>query len=181
MSGANWRETLGAAHGAHLSGCGRYRTLLWRSLDLDSPPLVFAMLNPSTADDQANDPTITRCLGFARREQAGGIVVVNLSPWRATDPQDLEHARKRGEDVVRGEKNRAAWALACSLGPVVPAWGAGMRSWMAGLALELVAVARTAATRGQPPPRCLGWTKGRNPQPRHPLMLRADTPLQAFR
>lgn len=53
------------------------------------PPAVFVMLNPSTADDQVDDPTIRKCVGFATRWGHTGIRVANLYGWRATDPRDL--------------------------------------------------------------------------------------------
>ncbi len=48
--------------------------------------VVWVMLNPSTADHVHDDPTIRRCMGFARAWGYGGIAVVNLYAWRATDP-----------------------------------------------------------------------------------------------
>jgi hypothetical protein len=169
----SWTDDLvegpSSASGAVLSACGRYRTLLWRAWSARRP-LVFVMLNPSTADAEQNDPTIRRCIGFARREKAGGLVVVNLSPWRATSPRELGFARARGDDVLWPIKNEADIRLAASVGPVVVAWGAARRPWMEDAA---AAVERVCA-----PARCLGKTKGG--EPRHPLMVPRDTPLVAF-
>lgn len=157
--------------GAAISECGRYRTLLWRGVAGSQAPLVFVMLNPSTADATEDDPTIRRCRGFARREGAGGIVVVNLSPWRATDPAQLELAHKDGHDVLHTDENRRAMLAARSLGAFVVAWGAGIRPWMDG-------AARMARTIGADSVRCFGKTK--TGEPRHPLMLRWDAPLVQF-
>ncbi|HET7326968.1 MAG TPA: DUF1643 domain-containing protein [Nocardioidaceae bacterium] len=66
--------------------------------------LTFIMLNPSTADALADDPTITKCLGFAARLGFSGIQVVNLYPWRATKPADLWSARRAGADITGGRK-----------------------------------------------------------------------------
>lgn len=53
----------------------RYRlTREWYS---DRPPFVVIGLNPSTADESQDDPTIRRCLSFARREGCGSLVMVN--------------------------------------------------------------------------------------------------------
>lgn len=174
--GTAWWAALGPApNGASLSLCCRYRTLLWRAFngETDAKPLVFCMLNPSTADGFTDDATIRRCLGFARRERAGGIVVVNLSPWRATDPKDLQRAYDAHEDVLYTVENEKAVALACAVGGlVVVAWGAGVRAWMDRAAFMV----RKAAGRDRV--RCLGKTK--MGEPRHPLMLASNSPLVPF-
>jgi hypothetical protein len=172
----DWSKRLGAADGAWFSDCGRYRTLLWRTFagrESVREPMVFGMLNPSTADELKLDPTIRRCVGFAQREGAGGVVVVNLSPLRATDPEDLYAAHARGEDVFLAAANEHAWRVAAQLGGgrIVLAWGARYRPWMAPareLALRL-------AGQGA---MCLGLSK--EGQPRHPLRLESSTPLVPF-
>lgn len=73
---------------AVLSPCGRYRYLLTRRWS-DGPPLVFVMLNPSTADALVDDPTIRRCRDFARRDGFAGLTVVNLFALRSPHPRDL--------------------------------------------------------------------------------------------
>lgn len=71
-------------NGAELSPCGTYRYTLTRQFRPNAPaPMVFVMLNPSTADASQDDPTIRRCLGFADREGYGAILVVNLYALRA--------------------------------------------------------------------------------------------------
>jgi hypothetical protein len=77
--------------GATLSDCGRYRYRLWRRW-ADGPTVLFVMLNPSTADADVDDPTIRRCIGFARSWGAGALEVVNLYAWRATQPAELKAA-----------------------------------------------------------------------------------------
>lgn len=51
---------------------------------------MFIGLNPSTADAVKNDPTIKRCIGFAKSWGFGGLVMVNLFAWRSTDPNGLK-------------------------------------------------------------------------------------------
>ena len=75
--------------GAVISRCSQYRYDLWRIWDRDSPIMVFVMLNPSTADAGADDPTLRRCIGFARRHGFGGIRVRNVFALRATDSGEL--------------------------------------------------------------------------------------------
>lgn len=78
--------------GATLSPCGLFRYNLWRHWGNPGNRLMFVMLNPSTADADVDDPTIRKCIGFARRNGFNGIDVVNLYAYRATKPSDLRAA-----------------------------------------------------------------------------------------
>lgn len=75
--------------GAYISKCGKYRYGLWRQWDSKKSSVAFFMLNPSTADGTLDDPTIRRCIRYAYDWGYGGLYVVNLSPYRATDPKIL--------------------------------------------------------------------------------------------
>src|ERR1700677_1476546 len=79
---------------AMISPCEKYRYRLERFWG-PGHALPFVMLNPSTADANIDDPTIRRCMGFSRREGAGGIIVVNLFAYRATEPSDLPAGAER--------------------------------------------------------------------------------------
>ncbi|MFW6027332.1 MAG: DUF1643 domain-containing protein [bacterium] len=110
--------------GAELSDCGRYRFLLWRRWNKTRPRAVFIMLNPSTADATEDDPTIRRCIGFAKRWGYGGIRIANLFAFRATKPADLWKA----DDPV-GSGNLPAIERAMETkGIHVAAWGADKRA-----------------------------------------------------
>ena len=74
---------------AYLSSDGVYRYSLVRAWDLELPTVLFIMLNPSTADAMQDDPTIRRCVGYARDWGYGRLLVGNLFGFRATDPKDL--------------------------------------------------------------------------------------------
>ncbi len=76
--------------GAQMSPCRNYRFLLWRQWNADRPDIVWIMLNPSTADEKADDPTILRIETRSRQWGFGGIRVVNLFTLRATSPADLK-------------------------------------------------------------------------------------------
>lgn len=71
---------------AVISDCGRYRYVLQRIWSRGLPLLVFIMLNPSTADGVVDDATIRVCMGRARLMNAGGILILNLFAYRATQP-----------------------------------------------------------------------------------------------
>jgi len=122
----------------------------------------FIMLNPSTADERSDDPTIRRCIGFAKGWGYSGLIVGNLFALRATDPAVLLAAR----DPVGGIANALALAdLIDEATLIVCAWGqfaaVGRRG---GKAIALI------RARGRLP-HCLGLT--RHGAPRHPLYLRA--------
>ena len=117
---------------ADLSDCGTYR--YWLSRAWGRSPvgghrsLAFIMLNPSTADAEQDDPTIRKCVGFARRFGYDAISIFNLYALRATDPKVLLRALRAGEDAVgpdNDERLRTLLAARLSVGaPVVAAWGA---------------------------------------------------------
>ena len=157
--------------GAVLSADGAYRYRLWRIWDPDRHPTAFVMLNPSTADASIDDPTIRRCMGFARSWGAGGLVVVNLYAYRATDPRDLMAAADRGIDIVGPENDAHVRTVFSVVDAVVFAWGAATLG---------PGVARRV--RDALPPRvevsCLGVTK--HGHPRHPLYLAATTQRVPF-
>lgn len=75
---------------ALISECGKYRYSLSRIWDASKPLMLFVMLNPSTADSDNDDPTIRRCIGFAKSWGYGGIMVGNRSAYRATNPNELK-------------------------------------------------------------------------------------------
>lgn len=78
--------------GAILSDCGRYRYRLHRRVTASDRIALFIMLNPSTADAEQDDPTIRRCMGFARAMDCGVLVVVNLFAYRSKSPKILTAA-----------------------------------------------------------------------------------------
>jgi hypothetical protein len=68
--------------GATLSACRTWRYALWRRWDLSKPPFIVIGLNPSMADELQDDPTIRRCINFAKREGCGSYVMLNLFAFR---------------------------------------------------------------------------------------------------
>lgn len=74
--------------GAEFSPCRTWRYILRRRW-ASGPALSFVLLNPSTADEEINDPTIRRCIAFAKLWGYGGLILGNLFALRSTDPKLL--------------------------------------------------------------------------------------------
>jgi hypothetical protein len=146
---------------------GKFRYVLTRDLGGTGKPLVFCMLNPSTADATQDDPTIRRCIGFARRENASMLVVVNLYAYRATQPAQLAND---GWQVGEMNDRVLKWAAGDNQ-EIVCAWGAhGQRARVAAVCTIL----RSEGARL----RCFGHTQ--HGAPRHPLYIRGDAPLVPY-
>jgi len=157
--------------GAIISPCGQYRYHLWRRWDDCLPTMVFVMQNPSTADATEDDPTIRRCIGFAKREGCGGISVRNVFALRATDERELlKHADPFGpENEAYLLQSRQVSMMTI----LVLAWG----TRFGGKRLDHWYNFALSCLRQQSP-YCLGKT--REGHPRHPLFLRNDQPLVRF-
>jgi hypothetical protein len=156
------------ATGAVFSEDGRYRYRLWRELPLSllagpnaDRAMLFVMLNPSTADERVDDPTIRRCMGFALSMGYGRLEVVNLFGWRATDPYELLTV----VDPVGPDNDTAIAAAADAAGLIVAAWGVAQR-WQARVDRVL------ALLREMGPLHVLELTK--DGYPRHPLYVPHD-------
>lgn len=170
------------AKGAEISACGRYRYLLWREWRGTHNPkhwewwheedgsgqkigipksVLFVMLNPSIADGEKDDPTIRRCVSFARAWNYERLEVVNLFAYRATKPKDLFAA---GDDMHGPDNQEVIEHAVRDAGIVICAWGAHdigeqgeiVRGWMH--------MKRHYA---------LGFTK--SGAPRHPLYMKLDS------
>lgn len=107
-----------------------YRYSLWRRWDYAKPSCLWVMLNPSTADAEKDDQTVTKCIGYARRWGLGGIRIVNLYAYRTAYPKVLTEAMGAGIDIVaeRGggilNRNDSAIAsAACDAGRIIAGWG----------------------------------------------------------
>lgn len=159
-----------AGNRATVSACGLYRYQLWRCWG-DGKTACFVLLNPSVADADNDDPTIRRCIGFAKRERCSRLCVVNLFAGRATDPRDMQQMA----DPI-GPRNDLSILEATIAEPaplVIAAWGAG--GAYRGRAQQIV----TALAFTGVEVMCLGVTK--DGQPRHLLYVKADEPLVPFK
>lgn len=153
-----------------VSPCGKYRYHLGRKWDATLPRMTFLMLNPSTATGEKDDPTIRKCVGFATRAGCGGIDVVNVAAFRATDPIVLYTAMQSKVDVVGPQNDEYVRQFLTANQLRVAAWGGqDVRAFHAGSRAFL-----TLFT----PILCLGRTK--LGQPRHPLMISYGTALERY-
>lgn len=141
-----------------------WRYALYRIWDRSLPPCMFIGLNPSTADETKDDPTVRRCIRFAKDWGYGGLHMTNLYAFRATYPRDLYKAAKQGSRQAIGPDNdQWLFRLGEQAGIIIAAWGAdpgpsrSRPKHVSDLISEL---------------HVLGLTlKG---QPRHPLYMKAD-------
>ena len=77
---------------AIFSDCEKYRYILRRVWDENKGRAVFIGLNPSTADEMKNDPTVSRMVSLSKSWGFGGVSVCNLFAFRATFPTDMKKA-----------------------------------------------------------------------------------------
>lgn len=118
--------------GAHFSDCRLYRYRLWRYWDEAVAPATFIMLNPSTADEVANDPTVERCERRAREWGYGGLRVVNLFALRSPDPRALYAS----PDPIGSANDAAIMDATDEAGIVICAWGAHGKHLQRGAAVH---------------------------------------------
>lgn len=159
---------------AWFSKCGRYRYILSRLWNMVEDPrlILWVMLNPSTADDVENDPTVSRCIGFSKRDGFDGLIVCNVFALRATDPAEMiNDPNPVGPDndkaIMESLDRCEAVVLAC--GNIVNGvWGGAVRF------RALVKAIR----RESHVPLCLGTNQ--TGLPKHPLYVKGDTPLVPY-
>ena len=151
-------------YGAIFDITERYRYSLWRAWSPYHPRMAFILLNPSTADEHKNDPTIRRCISFAQAWNFGSIEVVNLFAYRATDYRELF---KASEPI--GTENNHFLVQAVEHSPlIVLGWGARGTFLNRDRQVMTLLTARNDFS-------CLGLTKNR--QPRHPLYVKGNADL----
>lgn len=157
---------------ADISQCGKYRYSLSRTWNSDLPGVLFIMLNPSTADAEDDDPTIRRCIGFAKAWSCGSIKVVNLFAYRTAYPSELAEVN---ESLRVGESNdreiRSALLTHQDAGDyIVVAWGASFH-----VAHIMERIKKVVSFLSLGDIMCLGITQ--NGSPKHPLYLPSNAIL----
>jgi hypothetical protein len=167
-------EGIGGA--ALFSPDGRHRYRLDRDLvndpDGNGGRLLWVMLNPSVAGAHEDDPTVRKCVGFARRMNFERLSVVNLYSLVSTDPADLADA----SDRITRQTDTVTVLAAAEADQIVVAWGSPPK----GLdpTLHFFRVHRVLRLLRGKNVVCLGRTK--EGWPRHPSRLAYDTDLEVF-
>lgn len=154
--------------GATFSNCRTYRYALWRHWDESKPKAMFLMLNPSTADETRNDPTVERCQRRAEMMGYGGLLVCNIFALRSTDPKTLYVA----EDPIGPQNDLAIIMGAKQSALIVCGWGAHGKYLGRGRAVHAM-----LTDRGYKP-HYLRRTK--DGQPGHPLYIGYDVQPQLW-
>lgn len=166
----------GVKCGAVLSDDRLFRYELTRQWDSELPWVNFIGLNPSTADETNDDPTIRRCVGFGKRWGFGGIRMTNLFAFRATLPKDMLTCPNPIGEVgtfltpsgveFTNRNDFWLWTAMKSSGLCVAAWGRDGRHLYRGAKVKLLLGTGI---------KCFG--KNADGTPKHPLYLKAQTVL----
>lgn len=145
--------------GAVIEGKRRYR--LWRIWDQDKPVLLYVLLNPSNADAQTDDRTVTKLIKFSRNWGYGGFYLGNIHSYISSDPKRLMHHLIPNESLNISHLKE----MAKKSEKVVFGWGNAGR-----LPIWLKQMISQAY--------CLG--NNNNGSPKHPLYLSYKTKLNPF-
>lgn len=142
------------------------REIVVNDVHADAINLGRVVLNPSTADAEQEDPTVRRMMGFARSWGCGGLYVVNIFAFRATDPRvmltcDEPTGGRRNDEAIMDCAQQSVKVIAC--------WGAH------GAYLDRGMEVRDRLLSADVPLECFGFTKGGHPK--HPLYVRGETRL----
>ena len=149
---------------ANFSSCHKYRYSLSRIWDKKKKFVLFIGLNPSTADEDMDDPTIRRCSGYAQNWGYGGFMMVNLFAYRTTFPSNL----KKVKCPIGIENDKYILKLSKKADITVAAWGDNGNLYNRDKqVLSLV-----------PNLVCLKINK--SGQPAHPLYLKKDLKVTKF-
>ena len=149
---------------ANFSSCRKYRYSLSRIWDKQKKFVLFIGLNPSTADEEMDDPTIRRCSGYAQNWGYGGFMMVNLFAYRTTFPSNL----KKVKCPIGNENDKYIVKLSKKADITVAAWGDNGNLYNRDKqVLSLV-------------PNLLCLKINKSGQPAHPLYLKKNLKLTKF-
>lgn len=120
--------------------------------------MAFIGLSPSTEDEEANDETIRKCIGYAKRWGYGKLIMANLFAFRSTDPSLL----KRVEDPVGPDNDSYIQKCVSESNLVIACWGNHDKLLnLAKILMDLL-------------PDLVCLKRNKNGTPHHPLYLSKD-------
>lgn len=158
----------GVQSSALYSPCETYRYALTRVWNEDGKKLLYIMLNPSTATELKNDPTIERCERRARMLGFGSFCACNLFAYRATNPKEL----KKAKEPIGPDNLAQIMIYARRADTILCAWGThGAHLDMGQTITQLLREEGFELYH-------LGLSKSGHP--RHPLYIGYNTPLQIW-
>lgn len=157
---------------AHFSADERFRYSLRRTWNDDGPRLLVVMLNPSTADANKNDPTISRVIQRAQTGNFGGIVVTNLYAFRSPYPAHLLKEWTNARDVIGPCNDQVIRESAAECDTALVAWGNHVMAWRRDRKVLEILNKNCCVL-------ALGLTSDRFP--RHPLHVAYSVPLSLYR
>jgi len=141
------------------SECENYRYSLSRIWDPKKENILFIMLNPSTADEIKNDPTVERCERRARMLDYGAFCICNIFAWRETNPANLMAI----SHPIGDENNSHILEASLSANLIVCAWGTHGRHLNRDIEVKQLLLEQNHELHH------LGLTK--NKYPKHPLYI----------
>ena len=146
----------------------KHRYVLNRVWDVEGKCMLFVGLNPSTATEVANDPTVARVINYAKRENFGSAVVCNIFSYRATLPSDM----RLFQDPIGKENDKHILEESEKADIILLGWGNHASFLDRGKSvLKLLQPYREKLY-------CLGFTKSL--EPKHPLYLRKDAKFETL-
>lgn len=145
---------------ATFSSCRKYRYDLIRTWDPNKKTVSFVCLNPSTADERENDPTVRRCITYAKDWGFGTFHMLNLFAFRATERKDM----KAYPEPIGSENDKYILNIANESSLIICAWGADGNHLSRDK--EVVRILHKFDLK------CLAVTKDGHPG--HPLYLKKD-------
>jgi len=104
---------------ATFSDCRKYRYALSRTWNGKKKTILFIGLNPSTANEKIDDPTIRRCINYAQNWGYGSLLMVNLFAYRATMPSELKNVK----NPIGNDNDLQIIELSKKADIAVAAWG----------------------------------------------------------
>ncbi|MBU0467052.1 MAG: DUF1643 domain-containing protein [Nanoarchaeota archaeon] len=159
-------EKEGVYSEALFSECEKYRYKLKRKWDNNLPQIMFIGLNPSTADEIKNDPTVSRMINYAKQWGYGSVSVCNVFAFRATFPKDLKNTK----ELVGRENDKSITEEAQSSEKIVIAWG--NHALFMNRNIEMMSLLHKHELF------CIGVNK--NGEPKHVLYLKKDLSPELF-